>query len=131
MDAIRWPHAAGAAVGALATLVALAYAWVAIFSHWIHPGESFEYYQRYAQTASPWVSVFASAPVYFALGRWLGRSTALAAWALHGGVSVAITALAGRLGDLAAIESLALAVRLAAVWLATRGERTPAAAVPR
>lgn len=68
---ISWRLALAGALGAELTLVSAAFAWVALYSHVIHPGEPFEFYHRYALGASPWVSVIVGIPVFFLACRWI------------------------------------------------------------
>ena len=69
---IRWGAAFGGFLLAEVALFASAFAWVAIYSYLIHPGETPEFYQRYAQVASPWVSLVVGTPLFYFLCRWIG-----------------------------------------------------------
>ena len=77
---IRWGAALGGALAAESVLIAAAFAWVAIYSHFLHPGESLAFYQQYAQMASLWVSLFAGIPVFYLACRWIGSRTPTRAW---------------------------------------------------
>jgi hypothetical protein len=119
---IRIGFSSGAAVGALAALVALSFAWVAIYSHVLHPGEELAFYQAYARVASPWVSVIAGVPLFWAIGAFArrrfgdaARANALAAFGVYAALSLAITAAAGSLAEIAGMELLSLATKLAAL----------------
>lgn len=61
-------------------LIAAAFAWVAIYSYLVHPGESSGFYQDYAVRASPWVSLIAGAPVFYFVCRWIGTRSPARAW---------------------------------------------------
>ncbi len=54
-------------------LVLSAFAWVAIYSYLINPGHDSPYYQKYAEFASPIVSVVVGIPYLFIACRWVGR----------------------------------------------------------
>lgn len=77
---IRWGMALGGVLVAEVVLVAAAFAWVAIYSYLIHPGESSAFYQRYAMRASPWVSLVMGVPVFFLICRWIGSRSPSRAW---------------------------------------------------
>jgi hypothetical protein len=77
---IRWPAAVGGFVLAEVALIASAFGWVFLYSALVHPGESQEFYERYAQVASPWVSLVAGAPIFFVLCRWIGAQAPARAW---------------------------------------------------
>jgi hypothetical protein len=61
-------------------LVAAAFAWVAIYSYLLHPGESPAFYQQYAVRASPWVSLVLGFPVFYLVCRWIGSRSPSRAW---------------------------------------------------
>lgn len=69
---IQWPLTIACALAAEAILIAAAFGWVAIYSHLLNPGHSLTYYQEYAQSASPWVSLIIGVPVFFFVARWAG-----------------------------------------------------------
>ncbi|MGC4051195.1 MAG: hypothetical protein QM757_17685 [Paludibaculum sp.] len=77
---IHWGRAIAGALIAEIGQIAAAFGWVAIYSYAIHPGQPAAAYEAYAQTAAPWVSVFAGAPIFYAASRWIARTrpTALA-----------------------------------------------------
>jgi hypothetical protein len=66
---ISWRLAIACALGAEVVLVIAAFAWVALYSYLIHPGESSEFYRHYALGASPWVAVVVGIPVFYFAGR--------------------------------------------------------------
>lgn len=68
---IRWGAALGGMLLAEVAQIAAAFAWVAFYSYVIHPGEAPAFYQRYAETAAPWVSVLAGAPIFYGICRWV------------------------------------------------------------
>lgn len=80
----------------LVTNVALSFAWVAVYSYAIHPGETAEFYGEYAQRAAPVCSVVAGAPLMFLAGRWLASRgprelatrRALTVWAVYAAIDL-------------------------------------------
>jgi hypothetical protein len=83
---IRWGWVIGTAIGLEVALVISAFAWVAIYSYLIHPGEAASYYENYAQLASPVISVVLGIPYWFFACRWVGqkagtRAVAMCVWA--------------------------------------------------
>ena len=85
-----------------AAQIAAAIGWVAFYSYVVHPGETPAFYQRYAQVASPWVSVLAGPPIFYLVCRWIGsrvpsraRPTAMALFGLFVVVELALVLSAG------------------------------------
>ena len=83
---IPWGWVIGTAIGLEVALVISAFAWVAIYSYLIHPGEPASYYENYAQSASAWVSIVVGIPYWFFACRWVGqksgtRAVAMSVWA--------------------------------------------------
>lgn len=72
-DRIPWGWIALTVVLLEIALVMSAFAWVAIYSYLINPGHDSSYYQKYAEFASPIVSVVVGIPYLFFAGRWVGR----------------------------------------------------------
>lgn len=72
-DHIPWGWVVGVAVGLEVAMVISAFAWVAIYSYLIHPGEERAFYENYAQLASPVVSIVLGIPFWFFACRWVGR----------------------------------------------------------
>jgi uncharacterized protein YhhL (DUF1145 family) len=60
--------------------IAAAFAWVALYSYLVHPGETPAFYQRYAQVASLWVSLLAGTPIFYLICRWIGSKVPSRAW---------------------------------------------------
>ena len=94
---INWGRAvAGALTGEIGQIVA-AVLWVVIYSYVINPGHPAATYDAYAQVASPWVSIIAGAPIFYAVSRWIAktRNTALALFGifavLDGGILLSMT----------------------------------------
>ena len=77
---IRWGVALAGALAAVVVLIAAAFAWVAIYSYLLHPGESPAFYQQYAMSASPWVSLVMGFPVFYLVCRWIGSRSPSRAW---------------------------------------------------
>lgn len=85
-DRIPWGWVVGTVVVLEVAMIISAFAWVAIYSYLIHPGEEPAYYENYAQSASPVVSVVAGIPCWFFACRWVGRkagtrAVAMCVWA--------------------------------------------------
>lgn len=80
----HWGRAIAGALIAEITQIAAAFGWVAIYSYLINPGQPMSTYEAYAQVSSPWVSILAGAPIFYAASRWIARSrpTALALFAV-------------------------------------------------
>lgn len=72
-DRIPWAWVVGTAVGLEVAITASAVAWIVIYSYLIHPGEAESYYQNYARSASPVVSILLGIPYWFFACRWVGR----------------------------------------------------------
>lgn len=70
---IRWGYVLGAVIAAEAIMVAAAFAWVAVYSYILNPGQEDAAYQKYAERASPYVALTLGFPVFFAVCRWIGR----------------------------------------------------------
>lgn len=77
---IRWGAALGGMLLAEVAQIAAAFAWVALYSYLIHPGETPAYYQGYAQVSGPWVALVAGTPIFFWVSRWIGRKVPARAW---------------------------------------------------
>lgn len=56
------------------------FAWVALYSYLVHPGETAAYYQRHAQVAGPWVSLLVGTPIFYLVCRWIGSRVPSRAW---------------------------------------------------
>ncbi len=80
MRDIRWGSALGGMLVAQVAQVAAAFAWVALYSYLVHPGETPAFYQRYAQVAGPWVSLLAGTPIFYLVCRWIGLRVPSRAW---------------------------------------------------
>ncbi len=77
---IRWGAAVGGMLIAELGQIAAAFAWVAIYSYFVHPGETQAFYEAYAQTAAPWVSILAGTPIFYLVCRWVCRKVPSRAW---------------------------------------------------
>lgn len=93
---IRWAAAPIGALIAEAALIAASFAWVAVYSYVINPGQPLAVYQAHAQASGPWVSILAGLPLFYAVSRWIARNrpTALTMWGIVVLVDAAILALA-------------------------------------
>ena len=81
-DRIPWGWVVATAIGIEVALIISAFAWVAIYSLLIHPGEDNAYYQNYAQSASAIVSIVVGIPYWFFACRWVGRKAGTRAVAM-------------------------------------------------
>jgi len=81
-DRVPWGWVIGTAIGLEVAMVISAFAWVAIYSYVIHPGEESAYYENYAKSASPFVSVVLGIPFWFFACRWVGRKAGTRAVAM-------------------------------------------------
>ncbi|MBS0658102.1 MAG: hypothetical protein JSR82_07635 [Verrucomicrobia bacterium] len=63
-------------VAAEVAMIAGAVAWVAIYSHFIEPGQPMEAYRAYARRTAPWVSLLVGVPAFFLASRWASRGWA-------------------------------------------------------
>jgi hypothetical protein len=80
MRDIRWGAALGGMLVAEVGQIAATFAWVALYSYLVHPGETPAFYQRYAQVAGPWVSLLAGTPIFYLVCRWIGSRVPSRAW---------------------------------------------------
>ena len=72
LNRVRWGAALAGALTTEVLMIAAAFAWVAIYSYLLHPGESMDFYQKYATSSSPWVALIAGVPLFFMVCRWIG-----------------------------------------------------------
>lgn len=77
---VHWGRAVAGFVVLEIVMIAAAFGWVAIYSHLLRPGQSFESYQAYARVSSPIVSLVVGVPAFFAAGIWLRRRLGAAAF---------------------------------------------------
>jgi hypothetical protein len=80
MRDIRWGAALGGMLLAEVAQIAATFAWVALYSYLIHPGETGAFYQHYAEVSGPWVSVLAGTPIFYLICRWIGSRNHARAW---------------------------------------------------
>lgn len=80
MRDIRWGAALGGMLLAEVAQIAAAFAWVALYSYLVHPGETPAFYRRYAEGAGPWVSMLAGTPIFYLVCRWIGSRDPARAW---------------------------------------------------
>jgi hypothetical protein len=132
MQTRDWLTATIAAVILMALGVAMTFGWVAIYSHVIDPGHPIEVYQAYADKHAPWISVYASPPLWCVAG-WLiarnrnpGRAvdTAFKVGFVYAVLDISIIAAMGALWPLIGIIIISITTKtLAAVagaWLRAR-----------
>ena len=80
MRDIRWGAALGGMLLAEVGQIAATFAWVALYSYLVHPGETPAFYQSYAQDSGPWVSLLAGTPIFYLVCRWIGSRQPARAW---------------------------------------------------
>lgn len=135
---IRWGAAFGGMLLAEVAQIAAAFAWVAFYSYVLHPGETPAFYQRYAQEASPWVSVLAGPPIFYLVCRWIGSrapsragATSMALFALFVVVELAIVLSVGTLPPrILAFMTAGLLLKLLACHLGARSAARKEVAEP-
>ena len=129
-DRIPWGWVVGTAIVLEVAMIISAVAWVAIYSYLIHPGEEPVYYENYAKTASPIVSVVLGIPYWFFACRWVGRkagtrAVAMCVWAWFIlfviDFSLILMAKMAKLGEVNwSIIAIAHATKLLAAYLGGR-----------
>ena len=126
-DHIRWGWVAITAVVLEVAIVLSAFAWVAIYSYLIHPGEQAAYYQDYAQSASPIVSILMGIPCWFLGCRWLGRkagtravATCLWVWFILFIIDVLLSVLGEPTAHYWAMMAISNSTKLLAAYLGGR-----------
>ncbi|MFN8441300.1 MAG: hypothetical protein U0175_11045 [Caldilineaceae bacterium] len=75
MQNISWTWAIVSALAAEILLIVCAVLWVFIYSTFINPGQSLSTYESYAQTASPYVAIIVSFPLFLLLAWWVAHRT--------------------------------------------------------
>ena len=73
---VRWGAAIGGMLLVEVLMIALAFGWVAVYSHLIEPGLPVSVYQDYAMKASPWVAFVTGVPLFYLICRWIGAGKA-------------------------------------------------------
>jgi len=126
-DRIPWGWVAATAVALEVVLVASAFAWVAVYSYLIHPGEELAYYQSYAESASPVVAVVMGIPYWYLACRWVGRkagSRALAMslwiWFILFAIDLPLTIIGGAKGYILLMVAISHSTKLLAAYLGGR-----------
>lgn len=128
-SAIRWGYALCASVAAVVVLVAMAFLYMVIYSHVVHPGEALPYYEQHAQKASPVVGFLLGLPLFYVLGRSAHNlPTALTVWGIFALIACAMVALSPNKLEAAMICLIDLPAKLAALWLGCRSYLRHAAA---
>ena len=134
-DHNRWRCVAVTALVLEVAIVLSAFAWVALYSYLIHPGEQAAYYENYAQVASPIVSIVLGIPYWFFACRWVGlkggtRAAAMGLWVWF--ILVIIDMALYCLGEPTAYDwgmmAISQSTKLVAAYL---GGRAALRAVPR
>ena len=132
-DRIPWGWVALTVVGLEIALVLSAFAWVAIYAYLINPGHDSPYYQKYAEFASPIVSVAVGIPYFFFACRWVGRkagtravATSLSVWFIVFIIDVLLLTLVGGLNASdAAIVALSHVTKVLAAYFGGKAANSP------
>ena len=110
-------------LGAMILNIACAFAWVAIYSHLVAPGQGEAAYQAYALRAVPWSAVIAGVPILLGAGwllaRWHGGGwrTGIVAGVAYMLIDIASQLAMGALGAMPGITALSnLSKLLASAW---------------
>ncbi len=126
-DHIPWGWVAITAVGLEFAVTLAAFVWVGIYSYLIHPGEGLPYYQNYAESASPIVSVVVGIPFWFFASRWVGRKAGtcavamcVTAWLIVPVVDVPLSLLAQATAYNWAMVAISDSTKLLAAYLGGR-----------
>lgn len=95
MKPIHWGRAVFGTIIAEIATIAAAFAWVAIYSYLLNPGQPMATYEAYAAVASPWVSIIAGIPIFYCVSSFMARTsaTALVLFALFLLIDVALLLL--------------------------------------
>jgi len=118
---ISFGAAAASAFAALSILAAAAYAWVALYSHWLAPGHDLDFYRHYARQSSPIVGIVAGMPLFWFAGRQLGArfgvAAALLSWGIFAAAGLVVTIASGGSLTMCAID---LPLKLGMTWWGAR-----------
>lgn len=132
LNKVRWRLAVVAFLVAEASLIAAAYAWVAIYSYFIHPGRPISVYEQYAQTSSPYVALVLGIPVFFFACRWIAFrapsaavATALAVFGFACLVEIAVTLAADNPYVSPWLQAVNIPVKLLGCLLGARAVQKP------
>jgi hypothetical protein len=122
-DHIPWGWVALTVVALEIALVLSAFAWVAIYSYLIDPGHDLPYYRRYAEFASPLVSVAVGIPYFFFACRWVGRKAGTRAvamslwiWSILFTIDVLLILVAGPNAYIGAMVAISQVTKLLAAY---------------
>lgn len=118
--------------------IAAAFAWVAFYAYFVHPGETQAFYESYAQVSGPWVSIIAGTPIFYLVCRWIGskaparaQATAMALFGLFAVVEFAILIAAGPLSPrILGFVAASFLLKLLACYLGGRSAARKAVAEP-
>ena len=127
---VHWGYGLLGVIVVQTLMVALAFAWVFLYSLLINPGQDDAHYTAYAQIASPISALITGAPLYFLAARLIrGRigdaavSTALAMAALAVALDMGVT-FSMASNDVQLWACLVNApLKVAALWFGARGTR--------
>lgn len=71
----RWGRLLAGFFGVEIAMISAAVAWVAFYSHVLHPGLPMEAYHQEAARAAPWASIVAGVPAFYFIARWASRGS--------------------------------------------------------
>jgi hypothetical protein len=110
----------GASAAAHVVLVAATFAWVAVYSHGVAPGQPLAAYEAHAQVAGPWVAVLGGVPLFYAIGRRGGPTRAQIALAGYVGVDGVLLLVLGPTPSALGWAAVSYSTK---AWAAIRGGR--------
>lgn len=120
MPGMRWAKLIGLAVAGEVALIASAVLFMLVYSAAIHPGEQAAFYNAQARVLLPYVAVTVSLPLFYWLARSAGGWTnALAFWATHEALDIAIALSADGRNGFTILWLLSQALKLLGCWLGT------------
>jgi hypothetical protein len=65
LNQVRWGLAIAGLLASEASLIAAAFAWVAIYSYFLNPGHTAGFYEQYAQATTPYLALLLGIPAFF------------------------------------------------------------------
>ena len=114
-------------------MVGASFAWVWFYSVAVNTTGDHQFYEAYAQTASPIVAVVTAFPVFYGMGAYLRRFeqgiyVAMAVLLIHVLVELVVLLNIPNPAALTPFSVGAAILKFAGTWLALRGKRTSATA---
>ncbi len=125
MTLVRVASLAGVGLLVLVLNVVASVLYMVVYGHLIDPGHPKEYYNEHIKVAAPYCSIVAGMPLMFLAGLWVGGWSggqlavkgALVVWFTYAVIDVGVLLAAGMTAKIAALCSVSLLTKLAAVYL--------------